>query len=70
MSSGRSAERIGADPDAGASDGVEVEHGLAPGDHVSVVARNHVEYLVAIVGTQRAGMVVTPVKTGLRQASR
>jgi len=39
-------------------------HGLAPGDHVSVVARNHVEYLVAIIGTQRAGMVVTPVKTG------
>ena len=31
---------------------------------MSVVARNHVEYLVAILGTQRAGLVVTPVKTG------
>jgi long-chain acyl-CoA synthetase len=41
-----------------------VAHGLEPGDHVSVVARNHVEYLVAIIGIQRAGMVVTPVKTG------
>ena len=39
-------------------------HGLVPGDHVSVVARNHVEYLVAVIGIQRAGMVVTPVKTG------
>ncbi|MFM8302725.1 MAG: AMP-binding protein [Actinomycetota bacterium] len=39
-------------------------HGLGPGDHVSVVARNHVEYLVAVIGIQRAGMVVTPVKTG------
>ena len=41
-------------------------HGLGPGDHVSVVARNHVEYLVAIIGTQRAGMVVTPVKPAPR----
>lgn len=39
-------------------------HGLEPGDHVAVVARNHVEYLVAVLGIQRAGMVVTPVKTG------
>ena len=39
-------------------------HGLTPGDHVSVVARNHVEYLVAVIGIQRAGMVITPVKTG------
>lgn len=38
--------------------------GLVPGDHVAVVARNHVEYLVAVLGIQRAGMVVTPVKTG------
>jgi long-chain acyl-CoA synthetase len=38
--------------------------GLAPGDHVAVVARNHVEFLVAVIGAQRAGMVVTPVKTG------
>lgn len=39
-------------------------HGLEPGDHVALVARNHVEYLVAVIGIQRAGMVVTPVKTG------
>ena len=39
-------------------------HGLVPGDHVAVVARNHVEYLVAVIGIQRAGMVITPVKTG------
>ena len=38
--------------------------GLAPGDHVSVVARNHVDYLVAVFGIMRAGMIVTPVKTG------
>ena len=38
--------------------------GLVPGDHVAVIARNHVEYLVALVGAMRAGMVVTPVKTG------
>jgi len=38
--------------------------GLVPGDHVAVIARNHVEFLVAIIGSQRAGMVVTPVKTG------
>jgi len=38
--------------------------GLVPGDHVAVVARNHVEFLVAIIGSQRAGMVTTPVKTG------
>ena len=31
--------------------------GLVPGDHVAVVARNHVEFLVAIIGSQRAGMV-------------
>ena len=43
--------------------GVEA-HGLVPGDHVAIVARNHVEYLVALLGAQRAGMVVTPVKTG------
>jgi long-chain acyl-CoA synthetase len=41
-----------------------VARGLVPGDHVSVVARNHVEYLVAVIGSMRAGMVVTPVKTG------
>ena len=41
-----------------------VARGLQPGDHVSLVARNHVEYLVAVIGIQRAGMVVTPVKTG------
>ena len=39
-------------------------HGLEPGDHVAVVARNHVEFLVAVIAIQRAGMVVTPVKTG------
>ena len=38
--------------------------GLVPGDHVAVAARNHVEFLVAIIGSQRAGMVTTPVKTG------
>jgi len=43
--------------------GLEAE-GLVPGDHVAVVARNHVEYLVAVIGIQRAGMVITPVKTG------
>jgi long-chain acyl-CoA synthetase len=38
--------------------------GLEPGDHVAVVARNHVDYVVAVIGIMRAGMVVTPVKTG------
>jgi len=43
--------------------GVEA-HGLVPGDHVSVIAHNHVEHVVALLGAMRAGMVVTPVKTG------
>lgn len=42
--------------------------GLRPGDHVALVARNHVEYLVAVIGIQRAGMVVTPVKAGWTQS--
>lgn len=38
--------------------------GIVPGDHVSVVGRNHVDYLVAVFGIMRAGMIITPVKTG------
>jgi long-chain acyl-CoA synthetase len=38
--------------------------GLAPGDHVALVARNSVNFVVALLGAQRAGMIVTPVKTG------
>src|SRR5437764_878110 len=38
--------------------------GLAPGDHVALVARNSVNFVVVVLGAQRAGMIVTPVKTG------
>jgi long-chain acyl-CoA synthetase len=38
--------------------------GLVPGDHVALVARNSVSFVVALLGVQRAGMIVTPVKTG------
>jgi long-chain acyl-CoA synthetase len=37
--------------------------GLAPGDHVALVASNRVEFIEALLGAMRAGMVVTPVKT-------
>lgn len=37
--------------------------GLGPGDHVALVASNRVEFIVALLGATRAGMVVTPVKT-------
>src|SRR5262245_65425107 len=38
--------------------------GAVPGDHVALVARNSAKFVVAVLGAQRAGMVVTPVKTG------
>src|SRR4051812_13623083 len=38
--------------------------GLAAGDHVALVGRNSVNFVVAVLGAQRAGMIVTAVKTG------
>src|SRR5215469_7656693 len=37
--------------------------GLAPGDHVALVTSNRVEFVEALLGAMRTGMVVTPVKT-------
>src|SRR4051794_39438549 len=37
--------------------------GLRPGDHVTLAATNRVEFIAALLGIQRAGMCVTPVKT-------
>src|SRR4051794_22629308 len=37
--------------------------GLTPGDHVAVVAGNRGEFIEILLGVQRAGMVVTPLKT-------
>jgi long-chain acyl-CoA synthetase len=37
--------------------------GLKPGDHVALVAGNRVEFIEALLGATRAGMLVTPVKT-------
>jgi long-chain acyl-CoA synthetase len=41
--------------------------GLAPGDHVLLVAGNRHEFIEALLGAMRAGMVVTPAKTGLTE---
>jgi long-chain acyl-CoA synthetase len=37
--------------------------GAQPGDHVALVAGNRVEFVEALLGAMRAGMLVTPVKT-------
>jgi len=37
--------------------------GLAPGDHVALIASNRLEFIEALIGAMRAGMLVTPVKT-------
>lgn len=37
--------------------------GLTPGDHVALVTTNRVEFVEALLGSMRAGMIVTPVKT-------
>src|SRR5438270_1003708 len=37
--------------------------GLDPGDHVAVVVGNRAEFIEVVLGVQRAGMVVTPLKT-------
>src|SRR3954467_9153609 len=37
--------------------------GLQPADHVTLVAGNRVEFIEALIGVQRVGMVVTPLKT-------
>jgi long-chain acyl-CoA synthetase len=42
--------------------GVE-DMGLDPGAHVTLVAGNRVEFVETLLGVQRAGMVVTPLKT-------
>ncbi|MDE3086510.1 MAG: AMP-binding protein, partial [Acidobacteriota bacterium] len=39
--------------------------GLAPGDHVLLVMGNRTEFVETLLGAMRAGMVVTPAKTGL-----
>ncbi|HYC21352.1 MAG TPA: AMP-binding protein [Candidatus Bathyarchaeia archaeon] len=39
------------------------ELGLAPGDHVALMTSNRTEFIEALLGAMRAGMVVTPVKT-------
>ena len=41
--------------------------GLAPGDHVLLVAGNRLEFLEGLLGAMRAGMVVTPAKSGLTE---
>ena len=38
--------------------------GLGPGDHVALVAGNRVEFYEALIGVQRAGMTVSPLKAG------
>jgi acyl-CoA synthetase (AMP-forming)/AMP-acid ligase II len=38
--------------------------GLSPGDHLVLVAGNRAEFVEVLLGGQRAGMVVTPLKTG------
>jgi long-chain acyl-CoA synthetase len=37
--------------------------GLAPGAHVTLACTNRVDFVAALLGVQRAGMCVTPVKT-------
>lgn len=37
--------------------------GVRPGDHVALVATNRVEFVEALLGGMRGGMVVTPIKT-------
>ena len=39
--------------------------GLTPGDHVLLVMGNRTEFVEVLLGALRAGMVVTPAKTGL-----
>ena len=38
--------------------------GLEPGSHIILMCSNRVEFIEALLGGLRAGMVVTPVKTG------
>ena len=38
--------------------------GLGPGDHVALVAGNRVEFYEVLIGVQRAGMTVSPLKAG------
>jgi acyl-CoA synthetase (AMP-forming)/AMP-acid ligase II len=37
--------------------------GLVPDDHVALAVTNRVEFVEALIGAMRAGMIVTPVKT-------
>lgn len=37
--------------------------GLSAGDHVALAVTNRVEFVEALIGAMRAGMIVTPVKT-------
>ncbi len=37
--------------------------GASPGDHVALACTNRVDFLVALLGALRAGLVVTPLKT-------
>src|SRR5207253_5527922 len=36
--------------------------GLSPGDHVALIAGNRVAFVDVVLGVQRAGMVVSPLK--------
>ena len=42
--------------------GIEHDLGVAPGSHVTVIARNRHEFVEAMVGAMRAGMTTIPVK--------
>src|SRR6187455_366190 len=39
------------------------ELGLAPGDHVALMASNRAEFVIALLAGMRGGLVVTPLKT-------
>ncbi len=42
--------------------------GIEPASHVALVASNRVEFIEVLIGAQRAGMVVTPVKANWTQS--
>ena len=42
--------------------GIEHDLGVTPGSNVAVIATNRYEFIEALIGAMRAGMVVVPVK--------